>query len=146
MSTFILGADHGGFSLKEHLRKTLVRLGLRVEDLSPEVVQGDDYPLIAQRVAKHVSQASDTFGILICKSGFGMDIAANRFRGVRAVVVRTMAEAQMAREHNHANILVLGEEFTSPTQATHILTTWIDARPSHAQRHVRRIHQLDIDL
>ncbi|MBP7006238.1 RpiB/LacA/LacB family sugar-phosphate isomerase, partial [Patescibacteria group bacterium] len=134
MSTFILGADHGGFSLKEHLRKTLIRLGMRVEDLSPDVVQGDDYPLIAQRVARHVAGSSETLGVLVCKSGFGMDIAANRIRGVRAIVARTAAEAQIAREHNHANILVLGEEFTPQIQAAHILKTWIDTRPSHSER------------
>lgn len=143
MSTFILGADHGGFSLKEHLRRALERRGIRYEDLSEEQEEEDDYPLIAQRVARHVARSSDTFGLLVCTTGLGMDMAANRFRGVRAATIRTSEEARLAREHNHANVLVLGEVFTAPKQAEHILTTWLDTRPSYARRHVRRIHQLD---
>lgn len=146
MSTFILGADHAGYALKEHLRKTLDQLGVRYQDLSPEVTEGDDYPFIAKRVAKHVVEKSDVQGLLVCGTGFGMDIAANRFKGVRAVVVQTAEEARLAREHNHANILVLGGHITEPAMAAHILKTWIDARPSYAQRHVRRIHQIDADL
>ena len=143
MPTFILGADHGGFSLKEHLRHVLERRGIRYEDVSEMLDEGDDYPPIAQRVARHVSRSNETFGLLVCTTGIGMDIAANRFRGVRAVTVRSSEEARYAREHNHANILVLGEAFTSPKQAEHILSTWLDTHPSYARRHVRRVHQLD---
>lgn len=143
MSTYLLGADHAGFALKERLRLFLAKQRLRVEDLSPDAQDGDDYPDVAQRLAKHIAKHPDTRGILVCGSGFGMEIAANRFRGVRAVVVRTAEEAQLAREHNHANILVFGERFTSPAQAEHILTAWMEASPSLAQRHVRRIHKLD---
>lgn len=143
MPTYLLGADHAGFSLKERLRTFLLKHHARVEDLSPDTQDGDDYPDIAQRLAKHVAKHPEARGILVCGSGFGMEIAANRVRGVRAVVVRTAEEAQIAREHNHANVLVFGERFTPPTQAEHILTTWIEASPSLAQRHVRRVHKLD---
>lgn len=146
MPTFILGADHAGFALKEHLRKVLDQLNVRYEDLSPKIVEGDDYPFIAKRVAKLVAEKGDVHGLLVCGTGFGMDIAANRFRGVRAVVAQTAAEARLAREHNHANILVLGGHITEPAVASHILKTWIDAHPSYAQRHVRRIHQIDSDV
>lgn len=146
MPTFLLGADHGGFALKEHLRKTLERLGVRYEDLSSEVTEGDDYPLAAQNVAEHLTNARDAVGLLVCRTGFGMDMAANRFRGIRAAVIRSSAEARLAREHNHANVLVLGSDFTTPSQADQILKTWIDTPGSHAQRHVRRIHQLDSDV
>lgn len=143
MPTYLLGADHAGFSLKERLRAFLLTHHARVEDLSPDAQDGDDYPDIAQRLAKHVAKHPEARGILVCGSGFGMEIAANRVRGVRAVVVRTAEEAQIAREHNHANVLVFGERFTSPAQAEHILTAWMEASPSLAQRHVRRIHKLD---
>lgn len=146
MTTFILGADHAGFALKEHLRKVLDQLHVRYEDLSPDVVEGDDYPFIAKRVAKLVVEKGDVHGLLICGTGFGMDIAANRLRGARAVVVQTAEEARLAREHNHANILVLGGRTIEPSQASHILKTWIDSHPSYAQRHVRRVHQLDSDV
>ena len=143
MPTFILGADHGGFSLKESVRKLLEQRAIRYEDLSQTLNEEDDYPLVAQRVAHHVAQQNEVFGILVCTSGLGMDIAANRVRGARAAVIRTTEEARLAREHNHANILVLGEAFTTPRQAAAILTTWLDTRPSYARRHVRRVHQMD---
>lgn len=143
MSTFILGADHGGFALKEHLKHTLEHKGIAYQDVTEDMQDGDDYPPIAQHVAQLVKDRSDTFGLLICRSGIGMDIAANRFRGIRATTIRNAEEARMAREHNHANILVLGADYTSPKQAEQILSTWLDARPSYAQRHVRRVHQLD---
>ncbi len=143
MPTYLLGSDHAGFLLKERLRKLLLARRIRFEDLSPDMQDGDDYPDVAQRMAKHVAKHPEAHGILVCGSGFGMEIAANRFRGVRAVVARTAEEAHLAREHNHANILVFGERFTSPAQAEHILTAWMEASPSLAQRHVRRIHKLD---
>ena len=143
MSTFILGGDHGGFALKEHLKRTLEQKGISYQDVTEDLQDGDDYPPIAQHVAQLMKDRSDTFGLLICRSGIGMDIAANRFRGIRATTIRTAEEAKLAREHNHANILVLGADFTSPKQAAHILSSWLDARPSYAQRHVRRVHQLD---
>ncbi len=142
MPLFLLGSDHAGFRLKEHLRRTLAARGIAFEDFSPDVVEGDDYVPVAERVAKHLSPTNDVMGILVCGSGFGMAIAANRFREARAVVIRTSEEARLAREHNHANILVLGEHFTSSRQAEQILTAWIDAHPSYSARHVRRIHQL----
>lgn len=146
MTTFLLGADHAGYALKEHLRKTLDQLGIRYQDLSPDLVEGDDYPFIAKRVAKQVVEKDGVQGLLVCGTGFGMDIAANRLRGVRAVVVQTAEEARLAREHNHANIIVFGGRITEPAQASHILKAWIDAHPSYAQRHVRRVHQLDADV
>ena len=146
MVTFILGADHAGFALKEHVRKVLDTLNISYEDFSPAMMDGDDYPLIAKRVAKIIAEKSNTQGILVCGSGFGMDIAANRIRGVRAAVIQTAAEARLAREHNHANILVLGGHIIEPSLASHILKTWIDTQPSFAQRHVRRIHEIDADL
>lgn len=143
MSTFILGADHGGFALKEHLKRTLEHKGIPYQDVTEDFQEGDDYPPIARHVAQLMKDQNDTFGLLVCRSGIGMDIAANRFRGIRATTIRTAEEARLAREHNHANVLVLGADFTSATQAERILSAWIDVRPSYAQRHVRRVHQLD---
>lgn len=143
MFTFVLGADHAGFRLKEALKGFLRQRGVSVHDLSETYVEGDDYPSIAHHVAQHVANHAETFGLLVCGSGFGMDIAANRHKGIRAAVIRTAEEAQTCREHNHANILVLGERFTSEKQAKHLLETWLETRPSYAQRHVRRIHLID---
>lgn len=142
MSLYLLGADHAGFRLKEQVRHLLEKRGIAYQDLSHDVVEGDDYVPIAERVAKHLSPSSEAMGILVCGSGFGMAIAANRFREARAVVVRSAEEARLAREHNHANILVLGEQFTNARHMEQIFDAWVEARPSYAARHVRRVHQL----
>ncbi len=143
MHTFVIGADHRGFSLKESLKDTLRKEGCEFTDISESLDPNDDYPGIAQLVAKQVLRHDHVQGLLICGSGHGMDIAANRFRGVRAVVIRAPDEAAAAREHNHANVLVLGSDHTSPEKAAAILHAWIHAHPSYAERHTRRVHALD---
>ncbi len=139
----ILGADHAGFELKEQLKKILLQQGEQIEDASPAFIKDDDYPLVAQRVAYAVSRKTGAYGILICGSGLGMDIAANRFHGIRATLVRTPEEACLAREHTHANILVLGAWITPLARAKNILTTWLHTSESRAKRHLRRVEQLD---
>lgn len=140
--TIYLGADHAGFALKEILKKGL-RKPWRVVDLSPALVHGDDYPPVAQKTARLMQKNPGSFGLLVCGSGHGMEIAANRFRGVRAIVARTAADAVLGREHNHANLLVLGGWMTKPLQAKHILAHFLSAEPSKASRHVRRVRQLE---
>jgi RpiB/LacA/LacB family sugar-phosphate isomerase len=145
--TVLLGADHAGFALKERLKTVLERRGYPVKDVSPKLVAGDDYPVAAKRVAKLVAQSAKkklpSFGVLVCGSGLGMDIAANRTKGVRAVVVRDAKEAKLSREHNQANVLVLGSWMTKPAMAERLLDTWLKTKPSDAARHLRRIKQLD---
>ena len=145
--TILLGADHAGYKLKEHLKTVLERRGYPVKDLTPKLKAGDDYPIVAKKLAKliatsHKRQAPH-FGVLVCGSGLGMDIAANRTKGVRAVVVRDVKEAKLSREHNQANVLVLGAWMTKPALAERLLDTWLKTKPSDAARHLRRIKQLD---
>lgn len=145
--TILLGADHAGFALKQRLKAVLERRGFPVKDLTPKLKAGDDYPLVAKKLAKAVATSykrqAPGFGVLVCGSGLGMDIAANRTKGVRAVVVRDVKEAKLSREHNHANVLVLGAWMTKPAMAERLLDTWLKAKPSDAARHLRRIKQLD---
>ena len=137
-----MAADHAGFKLKEALKRNLVRDGRAVADLTPVFQAGDDYPLIGKKMAAAVL-AHGQPGILLCGTGAGMDIIANRFRGIRAVVARTPQEARLAREHNHANILVLGARLTSARQAGAIVQAWLTTPYGRAARHVRRVRELD---
>lgn len=138
-----LGADHAGYALKETLKTELLRRGHDPADLSPTLVKGDDYPLAAKKVAMAVAHDPNAIGLLVCGTGHGMDIAANRLAGVRAIVARTTQDAKLAREHNHANVLVLGGWETKPALAKKIVETFLKTRPSKAARHVRRVKQLD---
>ncbi|HVM90547.1 MAG TPA: RpiB/LacA/LacB family sugar-phosphate isomerase [Verrucomicrobiae bacterium] len=138
--TLYLGADHAGFKLKETLKASLNE---RTLDLSPVFKEGDDYPLAAKKVAMAIQQDANGLGILVCGSGLGMDIAANRMKGVRAIVARTTQDAKLGREHNHANILVLGGRVTKPALAKKIVAAFLKAKPSKEARHVRRVKQLD---
>jgi ribose 5-phosphate isomerase B len=138
--TLYLGADHAGFKLKEALKASLKG---KTMDLSPVFKEGDDYPIAARRVAMAIQSEPSALGILVCGSGLGMDIAANRLKGVRAIVARTVQDAKLGREHNHANILVLGGWITKPALAKKIVAMFLKAKPSKEPRHVRRVKQLD---
>ncbi|KAA0206858.1 RpiB/LacA/LacB family sugar-phosphate isomerase [Candidatus Uhrbacteria bacterium] len=138
-----LGADHAGFALKEAIKADLWTRGYDPVDVSPNLVAGDDYPLAARKVAMAVQKDQAAFGLLFCGTGHGMDVAANRFRGVRAVVARSERDAKLSREHNHANVLVLGGWVTKPAAAKKIVATFLKTKPSKTARHVRRVKQLD---
>lgn len=138
-----LGADHAGFELKETVKAFLQKQAYIAHDLSPRLVKGDDYPLAAKKVSMAILDDTQSLGILICGTGHGMDIAANRHKGVRALVSRTEEDAKLAREHNHANILVLGGWVTKPAAAKKIILAFLKSKPSKTERHVRRVQQLD---
>lgn len=138
-----LGADHAGFKLKETLKEALTKAKFLVCDLSPRFVKDDDYPLAAKKVSMAILHEAGSLGLLVCGTGLGMDIAANRHKGVRAIVARTEEDAKLSREHNHANILVLGGRVTKPALATKIVMKFLKTKPSKAERHERRVHQLD---
>jgi ribose 5-phosphate isomerase B len=141
--TIYLGADHAGFKLKEALKEVLMKSKFQVCDLSPRFVEGDDYPLAAKKVSMAISHEENSLGVLVCGTGHGMDIAANRSKGVRAIVARTEQDAKLSREHNHANILVLGGWVTKAPLAKKIVMKFLKTKPSKIERHVRRVKQLD---
>lgn len=142
-SPFYLGADHAGFALKEAIKPLLTLRKIRFEDLSPSLIPTDDYPVVGALVAKRIAKEKNTQGILFCGSGIGIAMAANRIRGARAAVVQTTEDALLAREHNHANILVLGGRMLTPKKLAPLLDAWLQAKPSRITRHLRRIQLLD---
>lgn len=141
MPTLYLGADHAGFTLKEKLKPRLKSLGYAVRDLTPMYMPGDDYPWIGRAVAKKTVK-SGARGILVCGSGVGVAIAANRVKGARAVEGYSAGQVKHAREHNDANVLTLGGWKTSAPAAMKLIKTFLRTKASSAARHRRRIKQL----
>lgn len=139
-----IASDHGGFKLKEQLKAWLLAKAGRIADLGPDaLVPGDDYPDYAKKVAGKVSKNPDIdFGILICRSGQGVCIAANKFKGVRAGLVWNVKEARASRNDDHTNILCLPSDYINFKQAQDIVKTWLETPWSKDIRHVRRIKKI----
>lgn len=139
--TVILGADHAATALKEELKVGLREAGYAVADVSPALPRsGDDYPEYAFAVADRVAQDPEhTRGILACDTGIGMAIAANKVRGIAAALVVNEFGARRAREHNNANVLVLGAELISPPDALRAAQAFLETPFSGEERHVRRL-------
>jgi ribose 5-phosphate isomerase B len=139
----IIGCDHGGFELKEDCKaflQTLDNVGLK--DVGVFSTDSVDYPSVAQTVAKAVAEGQYPRGILICGSGIGMSIAANRYKGVRAALCYNLYAARMCREHNNANILVMGGRVMGIDLALEIVACFLRTEFQGA-RHQRRIDQID---
>jgi len=140
-----IGADHGGFDLKQQLVTELSQqTEYQVIDCGAFAYSdGDDYPIFAFAVAEKVQTgAADTKGILLCRSGGGVIIAANKVRGIRAVLVRSKEEAKHAIEHNHANIIAIAADWTEIQIAKEIIQLFLETVPSNEERHQRRIDQI----
>jgi ribose 5-phosphate isomerase B len=137
-----LGADHAGFALKEKLKAALLDLGYEIYDLSPRFKEGDDYPLPAKKVSAAVSKTRESRGILVCGSGIGVSIAANRMKGIRAFDAHDVKETRLAREHNDANVIALSGWRMSKQDALRLVQTFLKTSFSKAERHHRRVKQL----
>lgn len=143
MKQMYLASDHRGLALKDVLIPFLQEQGYAVHDLTPPLVEGTiDFPLAAQAVAARVTKDA-SLGIVLCGSGVGVTIAANRFKGVRAGSLHTREEAATAKAHNHLNVACLAADELSEEQARGILQTWLETPPDEAPRRLRRIEQLD---
>lgn len=143
-----LGSDHGGFYLKEKVEAHLLKAGINVEDVGNQVLDpADDYPQFAFAAATKLlgSTDADPRAILICKGGQGMAIAANRIRGVRAVVISDVEEAKMSRNDNDANVLSLPSRVLESDEklAFDIIDTWLKTPFSKAERHSRRLREIE---
>lgn len=136
-----IGSDHGGLQLKDAVRTYLVGRGLIVDDLGTNNEDSVDYPDFGARVAKAVSHQVVAKGILICGTGIGMSITANKFPGIRAALVWDDFTAQMAKEHNDANILVLGGRVLSVDDACRMIGIWLDT-PFAGGRHQGRLDKI----
>lgn len=136
-----IGSDHAGFELKEKIKKILAEQKLSVVDFGCAGTESVDYPDYAEKVAAAVSQGAARQGILICGTGIGMSIAANKVPGVRAALVHNAFEARMSREHNDANVLVLGGRTLKGEHLAEILHTWLSTSFGGG-RHERRIDKI----
>ena len=142
MGTVAIGADHAGFELKEAIKKYLAQQGFSVEDFGCASKDSVDYPDYARAVAEAVSGKKAGAGILICNTGIGMSIAANKVAGIRAALVSDAFTAQMSREHNDANVLCLGAKSVDPQRAVELVKTWFAAR-FQGGRHARRVEKIE---
>ena len=136
-----LGADHAGFVEKEQIKKTLDDLGIEYEDMGTSSADSVDYPDFARDVAKAVSKGKFEQGLLVCGSGTGMAIAANKLRGIRAAVAWSPDIARLAREHNDANVLSLPARFSTPEEMDKIVRAWF-AADFEGGRHKGRVEKI----
>ena len=138
----IIGSDHAGFNLKEKIKNYLLELGCTIEDAGTYSTEPVDYPIIAKDIAKKVAQKEFSRGILICGTGIGMCITANKTKGIRAVVCSDTTSAKFSRQHNDTNILCFGERIIGEYLAKDICKIWLETE-FEAQRHQRRINLID---
>lgn len=138
----ILGSDHAGLELKEKLKRSLDRLGISYEDVGTHTPDAVDYPDFAHKVAEAVSRGEAERGLLVCGSGQGMAMVANRHRGVRAALPFDEETARLSREHNDANVLALGGRVLDHDRAERILEVWLET-PFAGGRHARRVSKID---
>jgi ribose 5-phosphate isomerase B len=137
-----IASDHAGFSLKEKIKHWLREFGAEYQDVGPsEYTPGDDYPVFAKPVAEAVGHGEGE-GILICDTGEGMAIAANKFPGIRATLVADDLTAERSKEHNNSNILVLGSELQGDKDAKRFLEIWLSTPFSDEERHERRLNEI----
>lgn len=138
-----IGSDHGGFELKEEVIKHLKERGIECYDAGCYDTKSCDYPEFAKAVCKEVTEGRCELGILICGTGIGMSITANKVKGIRAALCGDCFSAQATKEHNNANVLCMGARVTGPGLALKIVDTFIDTPFSNDERHIRRISQIE---
>jgi ribose 5-phosphate isomerase B len=140
-----LGADHAGFELKDRIKQRLGEQGIAVQDLGTHSADSVDYPDFARKVAEMVAEHADTLGILVCGTGIGMAISANKVPGIRAANCDSVFEAQMSREHNDANVLALGARVVETESALEIVDKWLTTSfaGGRHQRRVDKIHEIE---
>ena len=136
-----IGCDHGGFKLKEEIRKMFEEKGYDFKDLGTFSEDSVDYPDIALELARAVRDGRFDRGILICGTGIGIGIAANKVKGIRAALCHDTFSARAAREHNDANILTMGERVIGPGLAREIVNIWLETDFSGG-RHTRRVQKI----
>ena len=142
MEKIIIGSDHAGFNLKSKIIVYLRELGYEVTDNGVNSAEPFDYPYMAKEVANKVASGEYTKGILICGTGIGMSITANKVKGIRAVVCSDTTSAKLSRQHNDANILCFGERIIGEYLAKDICKIWLETE-FQAERHLRRVNLIE---
>jgi len=136
-----IGSDHGGFSLKQEIMKHLTARGIEFKDYGTYTTDSCDYPIYGEAVAKAVVSGEADKGILICGTGIGISISANKVKGIRAALCGDCFSAEFTRRHNDANILAMGERVVGPGLACKIVDTFLDTE-FEGGRHARRVAML----
>ena len=140
-----LGSDHAGFKLKQAIKEYLIKSGFAIKDLGNHNLSPlDDYPDYAEKVARAVQKSSDQRGILICGSGQGVCMTANKFKGIRAALGYSIAAAKQSRAHGDSNVLCLSGLGSDNLQAKKIVNAWLKEKFSGEARHVRRLKKIKI--
>lgn len=146
INMLFIAADHGGYSLKEELKKYLIGEGYEIVDLGNEELDlADDYPDFAKKLAQAVLENEEAGGILVCGSGQGMCIAANRFEGIRAALVWNEFTARDAADHLNANVICLGGRVTDEDTAKKLAKIWLETEFEEDERHMRRLRKIEED-
>ena len=138
-----LGCDHGGFELMQEVKKHLDEQKIAYKDFGTYDTKSTDYPIYAKKVVKSILSGESEKGILICGTGIGISITANRYKGIRAALCSDCYSAQKTREHNDANVLTLGGRVIGPELALMIADIFLDTPFSGEERHKRRIEKLE---
>ena len=138
-----IGSDHGGFELKKEVMAHLDARGLEYKDFGTYSDASCDYPVYGKAVAKAVASGECERGIIICGTGIGISIAANKVHGIRAALCGDCFSAEATRQHNDANVLALGARVVGPGLALKIVDTFLDTPCSNGERHIRRIEMIE---
>ena len=137
-----VASDHGGFALKEKVKEHLIERGFDVEDLGTHSEESVDYPVYGKACGEAVASGKADLGVVVCGTGIGISIAANKVKGVRCGLCTSVEMAHLTKQHNNANILALGGRTTEPELALKILDEWLDTE-FEGGRHQRRVDMLD---
>ena len=137
-----LGCDHGGYAMKEDIKKQLEGLGHEVKDCGTYSTESCDYPIFGEAAARAVASGECEYGIVVCTTGIGISIAANKVKGIRCALLSDVMSARLTREHNDTNMMAIGAGVTGEMLALEIVDTWLDTEFSHAARHQRRIDKM----
>lgn len=138
-----IGSDHAGYIYKQPIKEHLEHKGIQVLDEGTNSDKPADYPDFAFKVAKKVANHKADFGILICGTGIGMSIAANKVKGIRAAVVQTEFTAESAKTHNHANVITFGSRVNTEAEVLKFVDIYLAANESEATRHVNRVNKIN---
>ncbi|MBP2634035.1 MAG: ribose-5-phosphate isomerase [Firmicutes bacterium] len=136
-----IGSDHGAVNLKEEIKKVLTEMKIEIDDVGTFGSEAVDYPDIAEKVADSVVSGRADKGIVLCGTGIGISIAANKIKGVRAALCHDVFSAKMSREHNDANILAMGERVIGVGPAIEIVKAWLTSEFT-GDRHARRVNKI----
>jgi ribose 5-phosphate isomerase B len=136
-----IGSDHAGYEDKERVKKQLDELNIQYEDVGTNSTESVDYPIYAKKVAEKVARGEAEQGILVCGSGNGMQMAANKVRGIRAALAWNEETARLAREHNDANVLSVPARMIPPEEVAKVIKSFLDAK-FEGGRHARRVDEI----